>query len=340
MQFSICMPAYNAEKTISRAIDSVLKQTYRNYELVIVNDGSSDNTSSIVLDYQKKDNRIKYVDGQKLGVFRARLDSLERATGEYIVFLDSDDFLEENALEVIERAIKESDADVVQYCAQRRYQKGKAKSIQALLPNRTRLEGAGIEEIFSSLVTTEKYTTLWNKAIRRSCFDFEALKRCPNLSIGEDNIIMLYVMKNVRRYYYITDILYNYMVFGGCTRAFKSDSYSNHRNRLEAKKEAILHAGKDIVSYKEAINIYNIVSSAKIVAYYPNKVGRDKEQKKMYYKVLDEIREDETFWELYNCESKRVSILYRIPLILLKKKSYKLLLLYKRLWEKIRRIMV
>lgn len=86
---SIIMPAYNAEKTIKESIESVLTQTYQNWELLIVNDGSKDNTSSVVSSYD--DVRIKLIEQVNGGVANARNNGLQKAQGEYIAFLDSDD---------------------------------------------------------------------------------------------------------------------------------------------------------------------------------------------------------------------------------------------------------
>ena len=89
---SIIMPAYNAEKYIEEAIESVLKQTYRNWELIIVNDCSIDATEQIVKKYQEQDERIKFHSlTENHGVANARNTALQNAVGRYIAFLDSDD---------------------------------------------------------------------------------------------------------------------------------------------------------------------------------------------------------------------------------------------------------
>ena len=89
---SIIMPAYNAEKYIEEAIESVLKQTYRNWELIIVNDCSIDATEQIVKKYQEQDERIKFHSlTENQGVANARNTALQNAVGRYIAFLDSDD---------------------------------------------------------------------------------------------------------------------------------------------------------------------------------------------------------------------------------------------------------
>ncbi|MCU7551292.1 glycosyltransferase family 2 protein [Chitinophagaceae bacterium LB-8] len=111
---SVIMPAYNAAKYISASIESVLQQTYSNWELIVVDDGSKDDTKAIVLAYVQKDNRIKYhwQPNGKLG--NARNSGIRNATGKWITFLDSDDLWACNKLEKqIEAAHKNKDVDVI-----------------------------------------------------------------------------------------------------------------------------------------------------------------------------------------------------------------------------------
>lgn len=88
---SVIMPAYNVANYIEKSINSVLQQSYTDFELVIVNDGSTDNTREIILDCQAKDNRIRLVEQTNQGVSVARNTGIENAQGEYISFLDGDD---------------------------------------------------------------------------------------------------------------------------------------------------------------------------------------------------------------------------------------------------------
>lgn len=97
---SIVMPAYNASKFISESIESVLKQTYKNWELIIVNDCSKDNTEEIIKFYSNNDSRIKYYNQKtNLGISEARNKAIIEAKGEYIAFLDSDDLWKKRKLE-------------------------------------------------------------------------------------------------------------------------------------------------------------------------------------------------------------------------------------------------
>lgn len=109
---SIIMPTYNAEDSIARAIDSVLKQTYSNWDLIIIDDGSFDRTKKIISSYIG-DRRIKYFFKSNEGVSKAREFGLKKADGKYITFLDSDDFFYPDRLEKMLSCFVNEDVDLV-----------------------------------------------------------------------------------------------------------------------------------------------------------------------------------------------------------------------------------
>lgn len=101
MKFSIVIPVYNVEKYLEKCLDSVINQTYDNFEVIIVNDGSTDNSESIINKYLKKDKRFKLFNKENGGLSEARNYGLKYVTGDYVIFLDSDDYLETELLEKI-----------------------------------------------------------------------------------------------------------------------------------------------------------------------------------------------------------------------------------------------
>ena len=109
---SVIIPAYNAEKYLSECLDSVLNQTHQNIELIIVNDGSEDNTKVILDQYAARYENIKVVHTENGGVSRARNMGLDNADGKYVMFLDSDDLLVPNAVEILLRDLTDSNAGV------------------------------------------------------------------------------------------------------------------------------------------------------------------------------------------------------------------------------------
>lgn len=111
---SVVMPAYNSEKYIADSIESILKQTYNDFELIVVNDGSIDNTSNIVRKYINKDYRIRLLEQKNQGVSIARNTGIDATKGEYISFLDADDLWDENFLyHVMEYAKKNIQAEFI-----------------------------------------------------------------------------------------------------------------------------------------------------------------------------------------------------------------------------------
>lgn len=118
MKYSIIVPVYNVEKYIKQCIESVVKQTYKNFELILVNDGSPDNSQKIIDKYVKKDKRIKSFIKENGGQSDARNYGLKHATGDYILFVDSDDSIEKDLLERINDSLKKDKVDIVRFeCA-------------------------------------------------------------------------------------------------------------------------------------------------------------------------------------------------------------------------------
>lgn len=131
---SVIIPIYNVEKWIEQCIDSIAAQTYRNIEVILIDDGSTDNCGKICDDYAKKDNRIKVIHNKNLGVSCSRNNGIRVATGEYIMFIDSDDFICDNhAIEKFLKVFKENKCDFI-YTSYCRFNDDNSKSIVEVLP--------------------------------------------------------------------------------------------------------------------------------------------------------------------------------------------------------------
>lgn len=113
--FSIIMPVYNAENRLKHSIESVLNQTYKQFELIIIDDGSLDNSKKIYKNYSKMDKRITVITKENAGVSLARNSGLEKSRGDYITFIDADDTLEVNTLKRISEEINNNDSDIFIY---------------------------------------------------------------------------------------------------------------------------------------------------------------------------------------------------------------------------------
>ena len=113
---SIIVPVYNVEKYLSKCIESLINQTYTNIEILLINDGSTDNSKKICEQFKEKDSRIKLINKENGGLSDTRNKGLQEAIGKYIAFVDSDDYINENTVEDNLKTAIEKNADIVIFC--------------------------------------------------------------------------------------------------------------------------------------------------------------------------------------------------------------------------------
>lgn len=164
---SLILPAFNAQNYIGRCIESLLKQTYRNLEIIIINDGSIDRTLEICKEYEKKDSRIILINQENKGVSYCRNNGIARATGDFIVFIDSDDYIDASMVEKLHEVQKEKDADIVQCGYYIIYDGGKiSKSI-----TQSYVEGSKEDIMNFYIHNLELCVVPWNKLIRKKVME-------------------------------------------------------------------------------------------------------------------------------------------------------------------------
>ena len=105
---SVIIPIYNVEKYLGRCLDSVINQDYKNIEIILINDGATDNSLNIAIDYQKKDKRIKVFSQKNQGLSAARNTGLDKAVGNYITFIDSDDYVSKDYVSYMFNLLKKN----------------------------------------------------------------------------------------------------------------------------------------------------------------------------------------------------------------------------------------
>lgn len=115
MKFSIIVPVYNVEKYIKKCLDSIDKQTYQNFEVIIVDDGSLDNSTRIIKSFLKNKKNYKYYNKQNGGLSDARNYGLKYVTGDYLLFIDSDDYISKDLLEILNEEINKSNPDIIKF---------------------------------------------------------------------------------------------------------------------------------------------------------------------------------------------------------------------------------
>ncbi len=166
MKISVVVPVYNVEAYIKKCIDSILKQTYKNLEIFLVDDGSLDKCGEICDAYGKMDKRIIVIHKENGGLSDARNTGIERATGEYIVFVDSDDYIEETMVENLYEAITAYDADIA-CCA-----KFVETEDKAVVQNNGLAFCENSEQVLGRMLLLDDIdTSAWGKMYRLSLFE-------------------------------------------------------------------------------------------------------------------------------------------------------------------------
>ncbi len=212
-KFSVIVPIYKVESFLMPCVDSILAQTYRNFELILVDDGSPDACPSICDAYAEKDDRVRVVHKANGGVGSARIAGSEVATGDYVCCVDGDDWVHPAYLEKFAEAIQKTDADVVCSGSIWAYEEKNVYYPLSYTPGF--YDEAGIREtFFSFLIENEQAryfsVSIWNKAYRRSLYVPEQLSVNPQIKIGEDVACVTSVISKAKSLYVLEDCLYYY----------------------------------------------------------------------------------------------------------------------------------
>ncbi len=208
--FSILVPVYNVSPYLQTCIDSVLDQSYGNFELLLVDDGSTDGSGLICDEYAAKDPRVRVFHKENGGLISARRYAVARFTGDYCLFLDADDSLAPGTLEVLERTITESGADCVLYGI-RWNLPGVVQHIVCPEEICGRLF-TDKRHVLNILLNDDSYNSLCRKCVKASCFDGRDYTRFFHISRGEDRLQSVEILENAQSFYFIPDELYIYRV--------------------------------------------------------------------------------------------------------------------------------
>lgn len=203
---SIIVPVYNVEKYLEKCVQTILEQTYKNYELILVDDGSKDGSGLICDEIQKNDNRVKVIHKENGGLSSARNAGIRVARGNFFVFIDSDDTIDATMLERLYAALSESKASLAICSYDFVDEKGK------LLEKKNEIQdGVYSSYQMQKLLNSDKYwyyVTAWNKLYKRSLFDDIEF---PEGKINEDQFIAHRIVDKADRVVVIKDQLYHYL---------------------------------------------------------------------------------------------------------------------------------
>lgn len=206
MKISVIVPLYNAEKYLRDCIESILSQTFTDFECMLIDDGSKDNSLNICFEYAAKDNRIKVIQNEHKGVSYARNTGLKMAKGEYISFVDSDDEISDSMFETMVNHMDNNDYDIVQ-CGYDYIMEDEKKSLPYTIESELEIvSGKDMLKKFG-LEYSEIYFVLWNKLYKRSLFKNIEF---PLGKLHEDEFVTYKIYYKTKRAVLLKDCMYSY----------------------------------------------------------------------------------------------------------------------------------
>lgn len=227
---SVIINVYNGERFIKKCLDSVINQTYKNLEIIIINDGSTDNTLSICESY--KDSRIKIITQKNMGLSLSRNVGIDNATGEYLYFVDVDDYIECDVVEYLYKLAKKNNTvisicstqDIHSYNFKTKHRKEKIRII------------SGKEMLENILLSKDRFGTVWNKLIKKELFNEIRFED----RIINDVVVLYKLALATEKVAYSNQIKYYYF---------------RHSDSITGKR----YAKRTIDFYKAAIERYNYI---------------------------------------------------------------------------------
>lgn len=248
-KISLITPVYNSKDFLKSTIESVLAQTFQDFEYLIIDDGSRDGSEKICDQYAAMDKRIRVFHISNNGVSNARNIGIKNAKGEWIEFLDSDDFLEKNAM--TELLAYSDNVDLV-CCGYKTFPENKEYLLSSFMNNYSNL----IDTIkdFEELFNKGFYNAIWNKIYKRSLIEHYFDK---DISLGEDLIFNIHYLKKCNGIRYVSKSIYRY-------RIIKSESLSKmyRKDALELEKKIFYYM---IETFQHSNLVYNVMSKSFLI---------------------------------------------------------------------------
>lgn len=244
----IVLPIYNVEKYLTKCIETVINQTYKNIEVILVDDGSTDSSSKICDEFKKKDGRIKVIHKKNGGLSDARNIGLEIAKGKYVGFIDSDDYIEKNMFEILYNKIIKYDADVVkcEYAYNNsNIANGTLNIKEDKFIKKEEFEPLFYDKFFVDMNVHNLWDQMFKKELIVDCLSYIN----TDITMGDDLEINIQLFKNIRNILFIPDVLYHY--------SYNCDSISNNSKIVNIKKK-IVDITKSYYHAYESIEEYNV----------------------------------------------------------------------------------
>lgn len=250
VKISVVIPVYNTQNYLNECIDSVLNQSFKDFEIICINDGSTDNSLSILSDYEVSDERIKVISQQNRGLGASRNEGLKLAQGEYVLFLDSDDYLTPDALEKLYNQAYANDLDLILFKIANFNYKTLKESHSDYFDMKFLKEIVN-EDIFNWMIVKDCIfdisVTATSKLFKRSLISNIEF---PEDLLFEDNLFFTKVIFNAKHVYFLDEYLYY--------RRIRPDSITNS---YHSKFSDCIIIYDEIIEYMKSIGKYDDFSN-------------------------------------------------------------------------------
>lgn len=335
MLFSVIVPIYNIEKYIRRCIDSVLEQSFTDFELILVDDGSPDNCPLICDEYAKRDSRIKVIHKENGGLVSARQAGIRVACGDYIFNLDGDDSICSNALASAQKIISDTNADIVsfsyKYCINGKIGDIVEDAVPEGLYNKAQIEEYIYPKLLSDKNMEHIFYYLWGKAIKRELVLKHQLNVNPAISLGEDLSCVVPCYLDAQTVYMSKKAIYLYTIRNdSISTDFKTEQITQIQDVILGLRGLSMDKPKD---FDEQISRYSCFMCFAILAAAAegNHFGSIKKIKELIQNSLHTE-------EISKAHFENITIKSRIAIFFMKKKAYRLAFCFLNFCKEIKRI--
>ena len=336
--FSVVVPLYNCEKYIKECVESLLNQTHEDYEIIIVNDGSTDDSLRIV--EQIKDERVRIITQENQGLFHARISGLRVSKGDICLFLDADDLLDMNALETI-RQYTSTGCDCVMYklasCID-----GNPYALQeekAIYRSETVFKNSERKELLSVLFTSGRLNSIVCKAFKRELLDVDKLSQYPRIAIGEDALFTLELFSNLNKAIYIDKTLYRYrQQSASMSHNLKDNIYFDNifRFNMYQRNASSFFEGEELTYIKKKIDTMTFRMTT-AMALNDRYVVKDFDD---FRTIFSKVSKDQFLIDTYNRAKRKQNLLFMFIVSMIIKKHFRLIFMFRivyRILQKIKR---
>lgn len=207
---SIIIPVYNAERFVSLTLDSILSQSFTDYEIILINDGSQDGSATICRDYAEAHKRITFIDKENEGVARTRNRAIELAKGEYVAFVDADDILFPETLGKLAETIRQQHPDLLRFDFQTIDESGSALYPNHLSRKRRHYAGRAMEAVpFMQRIIRSEYF-LCMHIFRRDILNEHGIRFLAGCTFNEDTLLIIQYLQYAKSCLYTDTVAYGY----------------------------------------------------------------------------------------------------------------------------------